>query len=198
MASIARRLTVSGKFGLHGELSRARLNGTGTQEPFVENGKKPEITSACAMASNGRSVFWVNRHDTGRKSVSVKGELWPTTISRANIAQRTWTDTLVTGTEYSWGYCGIAASAKSLFWTDGRLDAVLRSGVDGSNAKPFVTGLSGPCATELAGKYVYWDSGPWIGRAAVSGGKVDRRLARLGEVECTWAVDSLTSNKKAP
>jgi hypothetical protein len=180
----------------HGELSRARLDGTGVQEPFIENGEPEEWTGACAMASNGRHVYWVNHHDTGKKLISVKGELWPTTIGRASIAARTWIDPLVTGTEYSWAYCGIAVNTKSLFWTDGRLDAVVSSGLDGSGAKPLVAGLSEPCGLELVGNYVYWDSGPFLGRAAVNGGKVERKLTRFPDIECTLAVDSLSPGDK--
>lgn len=183
-----------------GDIARIPLGGGRRDDPFIVNPGFSEMTpddpqsqGACAMASNGRFVYWVN--EPARTPGAPLVETWkspprPAVIGRGGIRQRSYSGSIA-DLDYSWLYCGIAASNDSLYWTDSLRDTLFRAKLDGSAPAPLISGLTNPCAANIAGSHIYWNSGPFIGRALLNGGKAQRRLARMPEIECTFAVDPM-------
>jgi hypothetical protein len=183
-----------------GDIGRLPLGAGRRDDSFIVNPNFSETTpddpqnqGACAMASNGRFVYWVN--NPPRTPGSPLAETWkapprPAVIGRGGIQERSYSGS-ISDLDYSWLYCGIAASDDSLYWTDSLRDTLFRAKLDGSGAAPLVSGLTNPCASNIAGAHIYWNSGPFIGRALLNGKRAQRQLARMPEIECMFAVDSL-------
>jgi Big-like domain-containing protein len=194
-------------------IGRAELNGTGTDQSFVENADGP-----CGdVAVDGAHIYWANYgNDTiGRANLNGSGVdqnfiagtdpcqvavdathvYWGNygngTIGRANLDGTAAVQNFVTGaTELG----GLALTPTEVYWTNrGAVNTIGRAALStpGSPNQSFVTGASSPTGMTVDATHVYWanQSIDTIGRAAISDpGSPNQSFVTTADVPCGIAV----------
>ena len=93
---------------------------------------------------------------------------------------------------------GIALGGRSLFWStqSGPRDrgSIMSVALDGGRARRLVSGLTDAASVVVVGGYVYWDDRDAIGRVALDGSHLQRKLIRLRAEAGGGVADGLASD----
>ncbi len=116
-------------------ITRASLDGTGTNQPLITSGGYPR-----GVAVEGNHIYWTDS-DTS-------------SIGRANLDGTGANLSFITGAAYP---SGVAVEGNYIYWTNSSGTSIGRANLDGSGAnQSFITGASSPVGVAVEGNYIYW------------------------------------------
>jgi virginiamycin B lyase len=148
-------------------IGRASLDGTGSNQAFVQGASQP-----CGIAADRAHVYWTNS-DRG-------------TIGRANLDGTGVDQNFIAGAT---GACGLAVDGAHIYWSN--VDnvpvfgagSIGRANLDGTGVNQrFITGALNPVGVAVDGAHVYWanNNSHAIGRANLDGTGVNQSYLDVG------------------
>ncbi len=152
--------------GFGSTISRANLDGSGTNDTFITGARMP-----VDPVVDGSHIYWGNYDNPG-------------TIGRANLDG--------TGVEQSFivgvlGPLGIAVGAHHIYWGNYFGNSIGRANLDGTGVdQSFIVTSGGPYGVTVDAGHVYWSNFDSIGRANLDGSDVNQNFVPANDgVEAT-------------
>ena len=170
--------TLDGGNRVLGSVGRANTDGTRVDQDLVPNQDGP-----CAVATDGRHVYWASRNGT---------------VGRANVDGSDANSEFITGIKFNCGQ--IAVDSEHIYWTQGdsAKPAIGRAELDSSNVDTNWLPLAAfPLGMAIDSQHVYWTARPSktsnvadVGRANIDGTGMDAHFIQGTRELFFLAVDS--------